>query len=298
VQRVWQAVAAWWAASAAAAKLAGIASNATANQTDAYLLSRANHTGTQAAGTITGLATVATSGAYSDLTGTPTIPAAYTLPDPYECGTFPLVTISAQPQAASVTAGGSATFSTTATATLPTSTISYQWQVSTDAGSTWSNVSGATSSSLTLSSLTTGSNGYRYRCQIAASLSLVYTSSVTLTVTSGNPFSAIPAGWTGSGTSASPVVPNAGWATAKTLTAGSSGTLRITGSVLVNGDDYGGRILVGGSVVQSFDPPGKNTTTIAVNISTAITAGQSVTFGAWTSAAYSNWGTNLNIWIA
>jgi hypothetical protein len=80
VQRVWQAVAAWWAASAAAAKLAGIASNATANQTDAYLLARSNHTGTQAAGTITGLATVATSGAYSDLTGTPTIPSAYTLP--------------------------------------------------------------------------------------------------------------------------------------------------------------------------------------------------------------------------
>lgn len=34
-------------------KLAGIASGATANQTDAYLLSRANHTGTQAATTIT-----------------------------------------------------------------------------------------------------------------------------------------------------------------------------------------------------------------------------------------------------
>lgn len=39
--------------------------------------SRANHTGTQAASTITGLATVATSGAYADLSGTP---AAYSLP--------------------------------------------------------------------------------------------------------------------------------------------------------------------------------------------------------------------------
>jgi hypothetical protein len=35
---------------------------------------RANHTGTQAASTITGLATVATSGAYTDLTAKPTIP--------------------------------------------------------------------------------------------------------------------------------------------------------------------------------------------------------------------------------
>lgn len=50
-------------------KLAGIATGATANQTDAYLLNRANHTGTQAAGTITGLATVATSGSAADLTG-------------------------------------------------------------------------------------------------------------------------------------------------------------------------------------------------------------------------------------
>jgi hypothetical protein len=53
------------------AKLAGIASAATANSTDATLLARANHTGTQAAGTITGLATIATSGSASDLaTGT------------------------------------------------------------------------------------------------------------------------------------------------------------------------------------------------------------------------------------
>lgn len=36
-------------------KLAGIASGATANQTDAYLLARGNHTGSQAIGTVTGL---------------------------------------------------------------------------------------------------------------------------------------------------------------------------------------------------------------------------------------------------
>ena len=54
-------------------KLAGIATAATANQSDAYLLSRANHAGTQAAATITGLATVATTGAYADLSGKPTL---------------------------------------------------------------------------------------------------------------------------------------------------------------------------------------------------------------------------------
>jgi hypothetical protein len=54
-------------------KLAAIAAGATVNQSDAYLLARANHTGTQPASTITGLATVATTGAYSDLTGIPTV---------------------------------------------------------------------------------------------------------------------------------------------------------------------------------------------------------------------------------
>lgn len=56
-------------------KLDGIASGATANSSDATLLNRANHTGTQAASTITGLAAVATSGSASDL-GTGTLPAA------------------------------------------------------------------------------------------------------------------------------------------------------------------------------------------------------------------------------
>jgi hypothetical protein len=59
-QRVFQAVAAWWAGSEFATKLAGIASGATANSSDATLLDRANHTGEQAVGTITGLGTAAT----------------------------------------------------------------------------------------------------------------------------------------------------------------------------------------------------------------------------------------------
>lgn len=46
--------------SAQGTKLAGIATGATANQTDAFLLSRANHTGTQDVSTITGLGTLAT----------------------------------------------------------------------------------------------------------------------------------------------------------------------------------------------------------------------------------------------
>jgi hypothetical protein len=44
-----------------------------ATTAQAFAVQRANHTGTQAASTITGLATVATSGAYADLSGKPTI---------------------------------------------------------------------------------------------------------------------------------------------------------------------------------------------------------------------------------
>ena len=58
--RVFQAVAAWWAASTAKTKLDGIATGATANATDAQLRDRATHTGTQAHTTITGLGGAAT----------------------------------------------------------------------------------------------------------------------------------------------------------------------------------------------------------------------------------------------
>lgn len=52
-----------------------VANGATANAADSFLLNRANHTGTQAAATITGLVAVATSGSAADLTAG-TLPAA------------------------------------------------------------------------------------------------------------------------------------------------------------------------------------------------------------------------------
>lgn len=55
-------------------KLDGVATGATKNATDAQLRDRSTHTGTQAASTVTGLAVVATSGSYNDLSSKPTIP--------------------------------------------------------------------------------------------------------------------------------------------------------------------------------------------------------------------------------
>ena len=62
-------------------------------------------------------------------------------------------------------------------------TVSYQWQLSTDAGSTWANISGATLPTLSFSA-TVADNGKRYRCVLSATgASSVTTNSATLTVT-------------------------------------------------------------------------------------------------------------------
>jgi len=61
--------------------------------------------------------------------------------------------------------------------------ITYQWQLSTNAGSTWADISGATTPTLTLSGLTTADNGKRYRCVLSATgAATVNSNSATLTV--------------------------------------------------------------------------------------------------------------------
>ena len=113
--------------------------------------------------------------------------AAVGVADPYDLGTYPLITISAQPASASASQGQSATFSVTATATSPSATISYQWQVSTNSGSTWTNISGATSASYTLSNAQVGDSNKQFRCVLTANLSAVTTSAAVLTYTSFSP---------------------------------------------------------------------------------------------------------------
>jgi len=69
-QRVFQAIAAWWAASADKSKLDGVATGATANSSDATLLARANHTGTQAFSTISSTPTTLSGYGITDAVGT------------------------------------------------------------------------------------------------------------------------------------------------------------------------------------------------------------------------------------
>jgi hypothetical protein len=89
--------------------------------------------------------------------------------------------VSSQPTSQTVTAGQTATFAATAGGT-PASSV--QWQVSTDGGQNWSNISGATSNVLTLSNVTTSMNGYKYQAVFTNTNGTATTSAATLTVTS------------------------------------------------------------------------------------------------------------------
>ena len=80
-------------------------------------------------------------------------------------------------------ATAAATFTVTAAAT--TGSLVYQWQRRTGSAGRWTNISGATSSSLALTGLTTSSNGYEYRVKLTSSAGAeeIISNGATLTVT-------------------------------------------------------------------------------------------------------------------
>ncbi|MCX6319937.1 MAG: choice-of-anchor J domain-containing protein [Bacteroidetes bacterium] len=72
--------------------------------------------------------------------------------------------LATSPANSAVCKGGSTTFTATATG----GPLTYQWQRSTDGGLTYTNIAGATASTLTVSDITMAMSGYRYRCVISA----------------------------------------------------------------------------------------------------------------------------------
>jgi hypothetical protein len=94
-------------------------------------------------------------------------------------------TVTTHPSNLTVTAGQTATFTVAATGT-PTPTV--QWQLSTDGGTTWTNLtnappySGVTTTTLTVTAVTTALNGMQYRAAFSNSTSTVTTAPATLTV--------------------------------------------------------------------------------------------------------------------
>jgi len=90
-------------------------------------------------------------------TSTPCTSATTTVPVTVNT---PVTGLTVSPATRAICIGGSTTFTASATAGSP---VNYQWQRSTDAGTTWSNITGATSATLTVSNVTSAMTGYRYR---------------------------------------------------------------------------------------------------------------------------------------
>jgi hypothetical protein len=87
--------------------------------------------------------------------------------------------ITTQPSNLAVCSGQNASFSVSATG----SSLTYQWQLSTNAGGTWTNISGQTTATLNLTAVTAGMTGYQYRLNIFSCTATPVTSNaVTLTV--------------------------------------------------------------------------------------------------------------------
>ncbi len=93
-------------------------------------------------------------------------------------GTVPVLTT--QPRSQTFSSGGTLTFTAAASGT-PTPTV--QWQYSTNAGSTWTNLAGTTSTSLTVSSLTSFENGWEVRAVFTNVAGSATSNAATMTLT-------------------------------------------------------------------------------------------------------------------
>ena len=117
-------------------------------------------------------------------------------------------TITSQPVSVTVAAGSTASFSATASGS-PTPTV--QWQFSADGGTSWSNISGATSTTYSFTTtIPPSENGYEYEAVFTNSSGSATTNAATVTVTAapaqssnwsgyadtGSGFSAVSGSWT------------------------------------------------------------------------------------------------------
>lgn len=93
-----------------------------------------------------------------------------------------VLTIATQPVNETVNVGDDATF-TVATTTNSAQSVTYQWQVSTDAGSTWDDIVGETASTLTLVAVAAADDGNQYRVVLVSGTATETSAAATLTVT-------------------------------------------------------------------------------------------------------------------
>jgi uncharacterized repeat protein (TIGR01451 family) len=88
------------------------------------------------------------------------------------------VSITASPASVAVCEGTSHTFSVGTTGSV----LSYQWQFSTDGGTTYTNISAATAASYIVPGTMIAQNGYRFRCIVTGSCGPVTSAAAILTV--------------------------------------------------------------------------------------------------------------------
>lgn len=87
------------------------------------------------------------------------------------------ISVSTQPANQLTTVGSTATFTVVASGS-PT----YQWQLSTNNGAAWTNITSATTASYTTASTTLAMNGYRYRVRLSNSCGTINSDVATLTI--------------------------------------------------------------------------------------------------------------------
>jgi hypothetical protein len=191
----------------------------------------------------------------------------------------PGVSVTTQPVSATVCAGATATFTTATAGTAPT----LQWQVSTDGGTTFTNIAGATSNTLTLTGVTAAMNNNQYHLVVTnACPSTATSSNVTLTVQTAPAITTQPAAAsTCTGNTATFTVVATGtnltyqWQTAPTcgltftnIIGATSATLSIPNvTAAMAGTAY--RVVVSGNCTPSSAT--SNCVTITVNTTTTIT---------------------------
>jgi Secretion system C-terminal sorting domain len=146
------------------------------------------------------------------------------------------VSITTQPANTSICEGSNTAF----TVAITGSASGFQWQISTDGGTVYNNISGATTSTYNLAAIPVGMNAYRFRCVVTGACGPVTSNAAILTVNPLPVFSLggvipavicvsdqpitlnTPAGgggaWTGTGVQGNTFTPSAAGVGATTLT--------------------------------------------------------------------------------
>jgi len=138
--------------------------------------------------TITNVA-AANAGSYTVVVSGTCTPAVTSTPAVLTVSSAPV--ISTPPASVTVCAGANASFTVATVGSVPAPT-GYQWQVSTDAGTTWTNIAGATAVTYSITGVTIAQNATRYRVIVTNTCTQATTSAAAILTV--NPLPTVTAG--------------------------------------------------------------------------------------------------------